>query len=180
MKSILDTQGVKGRCLFILNGTSLPWCSSSSSSSPLVEPALPSSACSSCGLCCWQYVSLLSLNPNPFHASEKIPVSCQCFWPCWVGVQVPDPAGVWRSGSGFLVPCCPAHVLWLENSNAVRLLWLEPLGCPSRPPASVCPPPLTFGVGNAPFMVETVEGRDSCISHSSCVVPCFSAALPCT
>lgn len=43
--------------------------------------------------------------------------------------------------------------------NAVRLLWPEPLGCPSRPPASVCPSHLTFTVGNAPFVVETMKRR---------------------
>ena len=91
----------------------------------------------------------------------------------------------WVPSSLFSIPeaellvTCPAHVSWLEDLNAVWLLWPEPLGCPSRPPASVCPPRLTFTVGNAPLTVETVE-RGGCISHSSCVVPCVSAVLPCT
>lgn len=94
MKSILDMQGVKGRCLFVRNSMCLPQCSSSQ----LVEPALPGSACSSCGLpCCGQYLSLLSaLNPTPFHSSGKIPTSL-----CWVGLQAPNPAGVWERQPGL-------------------------------------------------------------------------------
>lgn len=101
MKSILDMQGAKGGCLFICNSTSLPQCSSSSSQ--LVEPVLCGSARSSCGLpCCRWYICLLSdLNPNHFHASGKIPMSCQCFWMCWVGLQAPDPAGVWERQPGL-------------------------------------------------------------------------------
>ena len=104
MKSILDTQGVKGRCLFVRNGMSVPQCSSSQ----LVGPVLPGSAHSSWGLpCCQQYVSLLSgLNPNPFHASGRIPMSCQCFWTCWIGLTGSCKAA-W-TGTGFPVPCSPS------------------------------------------------------------------------
>lgn len=85
--SILHPQWVKGRysscpVLFLFL--------------PLV---LPGSVCSSHGLaCCWLFISL---NPNPFHTSGKIPLRCQCFWTCWVGLQAPDPARLWERQTGL-------------------------------------------------------------------------------
>ena len=98
--SMLGTQGLKGSCLLVRSGVTLPQCSPSSSH--LAEPVLPGSAHSSCGLPCGrQCVSLLpGLSPNPFH-TWKIP--CQCFWMCRVGLQAPTPAGVreWQPGPGL-------------------------------------------------------------------------------
>lgn len=139
MSSILHPQWSKA-------GTALPH---------LAEPVLPGSVCSSRGLpCCWLYISLY---PNPFHTSGKIPL--RCLWTCWVGLQVPDPARAPRTGLpapspslGLSCWCCvqPMFLGW-----EMGLLF----GCcgqshwavfPDSQPASCS----TFCFGSVPSLVE--------------------------
>lgn len=88
MSSIIHPQAVKGRyssspVLFLflpLGSTCLAWLR-------LQLMWLPCSWCT--------YPSI------QFPTSGKIPMNCQCFWTCWVGLEAPDPARLWQRQTGL-------------------------------------------------------------------------------